>query len=29
MLHKPHPGSIVKMYVVHEVLRILTEEKLI
>ena len=29
MLHKPHPGSIVKMYVVHEVLRILTEEKLV
>ena len=29
MLHKPHPGSIVKMYVVHEVLRVLSEEKLI
>lgn len=29
MLHKPHPGSIVKMYVVDEVLRVLTEEGLI
>ena len=29
MLHKPHPGSIVKTYVVHEVLRVLSEEKLI
>ena len=29
MLHKPHPGSIVKMYVIHEVLRVLSEEKLI
>ena len=29
MLHKPHPGNIVKMYVVHEVLRVLSEEKLI
>jgi hypothetical protein len=28
-LHKPHPGSIVKMYVIDDVLRILTEEDLI
>jgi hypothetical protein len=28
-LHKPHPGNIVKMYVVDEVLRVLTEEGLI
>lgn len=28
-LHKPHPGSVVKMYVVDDVLRVLTEEGLI
>jgi predicted RNA binding protein YcfA (HicA-like mRNA interferase family) len=28
-LHKPHPGSIVKMYVIDEVVRMLTDEKLI
>lgn len=28
-LHKPHPGNIVKMYVVDDVLRMLTEEGLI
>lgn len=28
-LHKPHPGNIVKMYVIDEVLRVLSEEKLI
>ena len=28
-LHKPHPGSIVKMYVIDEILRLLTEENLI
>ena len=28
-LHKPHPGNIVKMYVIDDVLRILTEEGLI
>ena len=28
-LHKPHPGSIVKRYVIDEVLRLLTDEKLI
>jgi hypothetical protein len=28
-LHKPHPGNIVRMYVVDDVLRILTEEGLI
>ena len=28
-LHKPHPGNIVKMYVIDDVLRILTEENLI
>ena len=28
-LHKPHPGSIVKMYVIDELLRMLTEERLI
>ena len=28
-LHKPHPGNIVKMYVIDDVLRILTEEDLI
>ena len=28
-LHKPHPGKIVKMYVVEDVLRLLTEEQLI
>ena len=29
LLHKPHPGNIVKMYVIDEVLRILNEEDLI
>lgn len=28
-LHKPHPGNIVKMYVIANVLRVLTEEGLI
>ena len=28
-LHKPHPGNIVKRYVVHEVLRVLTDEGMI
>jgi len=28
-LHKPHPGSIVKMYVMAELLRLLTEEGLV
>lgn len=28
-LHKPHPGNIVKMYVIDDVLRMLTEEGLI
>ncbi len=28
-LHKPHPGNIVKMYVIKDVLRVLTEENLI
>ena len=28
-LHKPHPGNIVNLYVINEVLRLLTEEKLI
>ena len=28
-LHKPHPGNIVKMYVIDDVLRIMTEEDLI
>ena len=28
-LHKPHPGNIVKMYVIDDVLRILIEEDLI
>ena len=28
-LHKPHPGSIVRMYVVDELLRVLNEEGLI
>jgi hypothetical protein len=28
-LHKPHPGAIVKMYVVDELLRVLSEEGLI
>lgn len=28
-LHKPHPGNIVKMYVIRDVLRVLTEENLI
>jgi len=28
-LHQPHPGSIVKLYAVKEVLRFLQEEKLI
>ena len=28
-LHKPHPGNIVKMYVIEDVLRMLTEEGLI
>jgi hypothetical protein len=28
-LHKPHPGNIVKMYVIDDVLRVLTEEGLV
>lgn len=28
-LHKPHPGNIVKMYVIEDVLRVLTEEGLV
>lgn len=28
-LHKPHPGNLVKMYIVDDVLRVLTEEGLI
>lgn len=28
-MHKPHPGNIVKMYVIDEVLRVLVEERLI
>ena len=28
-LHRPHPGNIVRMYVVDEVLRLMTEEELI
>ena len=28
-VHKPHPGSIVKMYVIDDVLRVLTAEGLI
>lgn len=28
-LHKPHPGNIVKMYALDEVIRVLTEEGLI
>ncbi|MGA1207509.1 MAG: type II toxin-antitoxin system HicA family toxin [Litorivicinaceae bacterium] len=28
-LHKPHPGKIIKMYVINDVLRVLTEEGLI
>lgn len=28
-LHKPHPGTIVKMYIVADLLRMLTEEGLL
>lgn len=28
-LHKPHPGNIVKRYVIDELFRVLSEEKLI
>ena len=28
-LHKPHPGNIVKMYVIDDVIRLLSEEGLI
>jgi predicted RNA binding protein YcfA (HicA-like mRNA interferase family) len=28
-LHMPHPGNIVKIYVIDDVLRVLTEEGLI
>lgn len=28
-LHKPHPGNIVRMYVIEDVLRVLTDEGLI
>ena len=27
-LHKPHPGNIVKMYVIDDVIRLLSEEGL-
>lgn len=29
VLHKPHPSKIVKIYVIEDVLRMLTEEGLI
>lgn len=29
ILHRPHPGNVVKMYVMDEVRRILEEEKLL
>lgn len=29
VLHKPHPGTIVKLYVIDDVLRVLAEEGLI
>lgn len=29
LLHKPHPGTIVKVYVIDQVLRVLAEEGLI
>ena len=28
-LHRPHPGNVVKLYVIDEILRLLTEEELI
>lgn len=28
-LHKPHPGRIVKVYVIDDLIRVLTEEKLL
>lgn len=28
-LHRPHPGNIVKLYVIEEVLRVLEDEELI
>ncbi len=28
-LHRPHPGNVVKVYVIDELLRLLTEEGLI
>ncbi|HYC05835.1 MAG TPA: type II toxin-antitoxin system HicA family toxin [Azospirillaceae bacterium] len=28
-LHRPHPGNIVKLYVIKDLLRVLTEEGLI
>ncbi len=28
-LHKPHPGKIIKMYIIDDLLRVLTEEGLI
>jgi predicted RNA binding protein YcfA (HicA-like mRNA interferase family) len=28
-LHKPHPGNVVKRYVVEDVIRVLTEEGLL
>jgi hypothetical protein len=28
-MYKPHPGNVVRMYVIDEVLRLLTEEGLI
>lgn len=29
VLHRPHPATVVRRYVVDEVLRVLTEEELI
>lgn len=29
VLHKPHPGNIVRMYVIRDVLRVLVDEGLI
>lgn len=28
-LHEPHPGNVVRMYVIEQVLRVLTEENLL
>ena len=29
LLHKPHPGNIVKLYVIKELLQVLTRENLL